>query len=184
MRMIVCPVCGDKRCVHASNHDAPCAQTDIYAHNAWVERAALEAAASPTPAAQASIGELRVGQDPDGSVWIYIDGDADRGIFGAAIQVPTKDAPAALLHAQRLEKAKHAIHTDQFGNTWLQARAERAAVPASPNDGDTLWLWKNGDHFLAFTHLYPCYSPGGDPMTLGEPVARAVFRSSHNRGHK
>jgi hypothetical protein len=37
-RMIVCPVCGDKRCVHAHDHEAPCAKADIYAHNAWVER--------------------------------------------------------------------------------------------------------------------------------------------------
>jgi len=37
-RMIVCQVCGDKRCIHALNHEAPCAKEDIYAHNAWVER--------------------------------------------------------------------------------------------------------------------------------------------------
>lgn len=47
-------------------------------------------------------------------------------------------------------------------------------------DGDYFWLWRNGDHFLAFRHLYPCYSPGGDPMTLGEPVGKAVFRVSHD----
>ena len=38
MRMIVCPDCGDKRCVHAADHAAPCAKTDIYAHNAWVQK--------------------------------------------------------------------------------------------------------------------------------------------------
>lgn len=37
-RMIVCPVCGDKRCVHAYDHEAPCAKTDIFEHNLWVER--------------------------------------------------------------------------------------------------------------------------------------------------
>lgn len=37
IRMIVCPVCGDKRCVHAIDHRAPCAKADIYGHNAWVE---------------------------------------------------------------------------------------------------------------------------------------------------
>jgi hypothetical protein len=36
--MIVCSVCGDKRCVHAKDHRAPCAKADIYAHNTWVER--------------------------------------------------------------------------------------------------------------------------------------------------
>ena len=38
LKMIVCPDCGDKRCVHAVDHEAPCAKTDIYAHNSWVER--------------------------------------------------------------------------------------------------------------------------------------------------
>lgn len=37
-RMIVCPVCGDKRCLHAKNHEAPCAKYDIYAHNTWIEQ--------------------------------------------------------------------------------------------------------------------------------------------------
>lgn len=37
-RMIVCPICGDKRCVHAYTHEAPCAKADLYAHNAWVEQ--------------------------------------------------------------------------------------------------------------------------------------------------
>ncbi len=44
-----------------------------------------------------------------------------------------------------------------------------------------LWLWRNGDHFLAFEHLYPCFTPGGDPMTLGEPVGYAVFKRSFDR---
>ena len=42
-RFIVCPHCGDKRCLHAWSHDAPCAKADLYAHNAWVERIALRA---------------------------------------------------------------------------------------------------------------------------------------------
>jgi hypothetical protein len=36
--MIVCSVCGDKRCIHALTHEAPCAKADIYGHNAWVDR--------------------------------------------------------------------------------------------------------------------------------------------------
>ena len=47
-RFIVCPHCGDKRCLHAWSHDAPCAKADLYAHNAWVERIALRA--NPPPA--------------------------------------------------------------------------------------------------------------------------------------
>ena len=37
-RMIVCSVCGDKRCIHAMTHEAPCAKDDIYGHNAWIDR--------------------------------------------------------------------------------------------------------------------------------------------------
>lgn len=38
MRMVICPSCGDKRCVHARDHEAPCAKDDLFAHNAWVEK--------------------------------------------------------------------------------------------------------------------------------------------------
>jgi hypothetical protein len=55
------------------------------------------------------------------------------------------------------------------------------AAPVEQQADEPLWLWKNGDHFLAFRHLYPCFTPGGDPMTLGEPFGRAVLRHSHNR---
>lgn len=37
-RFVVCPECGDKRCVRAKDHTAPCAKVDLYAHNLWVER--------------------------------------------------------------------------------------------------------------------------------------------------
>lgn len=57
------------------------------------------------------------------------------------------------------------------------------AEPAAPAD-EQLWLWLNGDHFLAFRNLYPCYSPDGDPMTLGEPVGRAILKHSYNREGK
>lgn len=63
------------------------------------------------------------------------------------------------------------------------ARAALAAPPQEPVDGAALWLWRNGDHFLAFKDLYPCESPHGDPLTLGEPAARAIFLASHNRAH-
>lgn len=44
-------------------------------------------------------------------------------------------------------------------------------------DGQKLWLWRNGDHFLAFDQEYPTHD-GNDPMTLGEPVGVALFRCS------
>ena len=57
--------------------------------------------------------------------------------------------------------------------------APKALAPLT--DEQELWLWQNGDHMLAFKHLYPCFTEGGDPMTLGEPVARAIFKTSHDR---
>ena len=56
-----------------------------------------------------------------------------------------------------------------------------AARQQKVENGTELWLWRNGDHMLAFLHLYPCFRPGGDPMTLGEPFGRAIFRESHDR---
>ena len=79
----------------------------------------------------------------------------------------------------------HTVQTRPIHNTELAIDALRAALAqpqAEPVDNDdVLWLWKNGDHMLAFRHLYPCYSPGGDPMTLGEPCGKAIFRHSHDR---
>lgn len=72
-----------------------------------------------------------------------------------------------------------------------QNGGEQGATPPAPaaldwsiSDSEQLWMWQNGDHFLAFRHLYPCFSPGGDPMTLGEPFGRAIFKHSHNRQGK
>ena len=59
-------------------------------------------------------------------------------------------------------------------------RAEQKALTS----GDRLWLWQDGDRYLAFRHEFPCYSPGGDPMTLGNPAPVVVeFRESHDRAH-
>jgi hypothetical protein len=43
---------------------------------------------------------------------------------------------------------------------------------------EKIWLWKNGDHFWAFRHLYPCQMDGGDPQTLGEPFGWAILKPS------
>jgi len=81
------------------------------------------------------------------------------------------------------------VKTDCFTPEQMQAYA-RAAVLADRAsnatsqgmaDGTKLWLWKNGDHYLAFGSAYPCFEPGGDPMTLGEPAAVAVFKASFDR---
>ena len=47
-----------------------------------------------------------------------------------------------------------------------------------PGKQTKLWLWKNGDHYLAFDNPMPCYPDGGDPLVAGEPVAIAVFMPS------
>ena len=56
MRMVACHVCGDKRCVHAKDHSAPCARHDIYAHNSWVEQHLLF---KPPEDTNADVEELR-----------------------------------------------------------------------------------------------------------------------------
>ena len=58
------------------------------------------------------------------------------------------------------------------------ARSARTEPVLPVLDKQMLWLWKNGDHYLAFDNLYPCFTQGGDPMTLGEPAAKAIFRTS------
>lgn len=44
-----------------------------------------------------------------------------------------------------------------------------------------VWIWKNGDHFVAYDNEYPCQSPGGDPLTLGEPVGWGWLLPCHGR---
>jgi hypothetical protein len=44
--------------------------------------------------------------------------------------------------------------------------------------GTKLWLWKNGDHYLAYDNPMPCYPDGGDPLVLGKPAAIAFLMPS------
>lgn len=60
-RMVVCPKCGDKRCIHAVSHEAPCAKTDLYAHNAWVERMVLRSQPAPKNSAPDEPGMVALG---------------------------------------------------------------------------------------------------------------------------
>lgn len=45
-----------------------------------------------------------------------------------------------------------------------------------------VWLWKNfvdgRPEYWAFDNPYPCYTPNGDPMTLGEPCGYAIIKES------
>lgn len=61
MRFVVCPKCGDKRCIHAVSHEAPCAKADLYAHNAWVERILLRAQRAPDNSAPDEAGMVALG---------------------------------------------------------------------------------------------------------------------------
>jgi hypothetical protein len=61
MSMIVCPDCGDKRCIHAMSHTAPCAKTDLYAHNSWVERLILRGQPAPENTAPDEVGMVALG---------------------------------------------------------------------------------------------------------------------------
>lgn len=80
-----------------------------------------------------------------------------------------------------LWKDQYADGMDCIKKLATLAYSAGAAEMRSQFENKQLWLWRNGDHYLAFEHLYPCYSPGGDPMTLGEPAAVAFFRESYDR---
>lgn len=66
---------------------------------------------------------------------------------------------------------------------WRSFAAPKPATTTGEGvgEGTKLWLWKHHDHFLAFTHEYPCFTPGGDPMTLGPPAGYALFHVSYDR---
>lgn len=62
------------------------------------------------------------------------------------------------------------------GHTTPEKYERLAALAAQPDR--KLWLWRNGDHFWAFHHLYPCRMDCGDPQVLGEPVGYALLKPS------
>lgn len=93
------------------------------------------------------------------------------------------------IHQMRLADNQTDMHHQiQCGNPFCDmvcktniCASEHDAVSAwenRPQPPLKLWLWKNGDHYWAFQHLYPCHMDGGDPQTLGEPVAYAIFKPS------
>lgn len=83
-------------------------------------------------------------------------------------------------HCDRIIWRGSYYHLNAYEKPTLEAPQAPPSVGAV-EQGEKVWLWKNGDHYLAYKHLYPCFEPGGDPMTLGEPVGYAVFRESHDR---
>lgn len=52
----------------------------------------------------------------------------------------------------------------------------RLRSPAPAEDGEKLWLWRDGkDRFLAFRSLFPLMPDGGDPATIGQPSGYAFY---------
>ena len=111
--------------------------------------------------------------------------------YDAELAEEARAALQSAIEALQTECADHKENAVRNARIAVSIRAERdqlqAKLDAAPKalapltDEQELWLWQNGDHMLAFKHLYPCFTEGGDPMTLGEPVARAIFKTSHDR---
>lgn len=111
--------------------------------------------------------------------------------YDAELAEEARAALQSAIEALQTECADHKENAIRNARIAVSIRAERdqlqAKLDAAPKalapltDEQELWLWQNGDHMLAFKHLYPCFTEGGDPMTLGEPVARAIFKTSHDR---
>jgi hypothetical protein len=93
--------------------------------------------------------------------------DYDRAVAAQAGEVATR--------SQRLRAAGFTRRP-----SWKSLPKDGDDEPDLP-EGTKLWLWKDGGRFLAFTHEYPCYTPGGDPMVLGNPTLVAEFRGSYDR---
>ena len=89
-----------------------------------------------------------------------------------------KSDPCGVLY-QQYER----VEADFARTLERELAAAQAELAACREDGTPLYLWKNGDHYLAFTHEHPCFGDG-DPMTFGEPAARAIFKASHNGRRK
>jgi hypothetical protein len=131
----------------------------------WIGRVALKSgtllyAAPPQP--------LDVQERPELSMSMFATrADYDRAVAAQAGEVATR--------SQRLRAAGFTRRP-----SWKSLPKDGDDEPDLP-EGTKLWLWKDGGRFLAFTHEYPCYTPGGDPMVLGNPTLVAEFRGSYDR---
>lgn len=63
----------------------------------------------------------------------------------------------------------------------IESLRAKLSEQAKQEPVEKLWLWKNGDHYLAYEHEYPCYEQGGDPLTVGEPIGYALLKPSFGR---
>ncbi len=79
---------------------------------------------------------------------------------------------------ERLLELKLTQVLNQTASDWIdEAAAEIKRLRRTPPER-RLWLWRNGDHFWAFDHLYPGRTDCGDPATLGEPAGWAIWKPS------
>jgi hypothetical protein len=139
------------------------AMTAWHARRAWEFIRTAARALEPARAALASPQEQAPGAEPVAEVRYTVAGFVDG--YGTE------------LHDKPIGAAPRPVY---FRDA-LTPSSPGAAEAGEAVAGEKLWLWKNGDHYLAYRHLYPCFTPGGDPMTLGEPVGYALIRESHDR---
>ena len=132
--------------------------------------------------------------EPGSTIWL--ENKSRAGALRAAVAALSSLSP--LIEAARREAYEDAALTcDNYtsavdlnaSSRFAQSVADELAArirtlstfPAPATDWrneQKVWLWKNGDHFLAYAHEYPCYPNGGDPLTIGEPVGVAILKPS------
>lgn len=136
------------------------------------------------PAATMPVGELTAWiatkdqYPPEGVRVFWLDENSNRVGYDTWAGGDYIWSPTHWMHIPATAAARSQPTTEESS---VVAVAQPAREPMI--DGKELWLWQNGDHMLAFEHLYPCFAPGGDPMTLGKPFGKAVFRVSHDRSN-
>ena len=75
-------------------------------------------------------------------------------------------------------------YAEELSNPSMRGTAlgDSGPRPSRPTVWDSipehkLWIWRNGDHFLAYAHEFPCL-PCGDPCTIGQPAGYAILKPS------
>jgi hypothetical protein len=105
IEMVVCAVCGDKRCVHARDEAAPCAKADIYAHNAWIERKYV---LDPLRAPVSACGFI-IGTDA------YTDPEGFARMFGRAALEAAAASEAPAIRGWMLAQVADPAHSHEGG---------------------------------------------------------------------
>ncbi len=135
-RMVLCPTCGDKRCIHAISHEAPCAKADIHAHNAWVERIILRAQPAPENSApdEAAMVALGAWKLPTIATTGYAQGSVNT-TQGEAADWQQRAAEAGKLARQATMDRRAAAQAGQEALN-RRAAARLQAMPIAPQAGE------------------------------------------------